>query len=134
MELLKIGLNELQENQEYIMELALNEEITNIYMLAREVFKSAEENGGLVSEQVATEQIKNDYDLKELMEQVERLLDCDYIDTYNLTQIEVLHLNLAKLELADFLKRLYDSADGEDKTEKEKIIEIIDIAINTTLD
>ncbi|EFR42326.1 hypothetical protein [Dialister micraerophilus] len=134
MELLKIGLNELQENQDYITELVLNENITNIYMLVDEVFKSAEENGGLVSAQVATKQIKKDYDLTELMEQIERLLDCDYIDTYNLTQIEVLHLNLAKLELADFLKRLYESADCEDKTEKEKIIEVIDIAINTTLD
>lgn len=120
MELLKIGLNELQENQDYITELVLNENITNIYMLVDEVFKSAEENGGLVSAQVATKQIKKDYDLTELMEQIERLLDCDYIDTYNLTQIEVLHLNLAKLELADFLKRLYESADCEDKTEKEK--------------
>lgn len=133
MELLKVGLNELQENQKYIMELALNENL-NIYTLVDEVFKSAEENGGLVNTQIATEQIEKDYDLTELMEQVERLLDCDYIDTYNLTQIEILHLNLAKLELADFLKRLYESADGEDKTEKEKIIEVIDIAINTTLD
>ncbi len=133
MELLKVGLNELQENQEYITEIALNENI-NIYTLVDEIFKSAEENGGLVSEQVATEQIKNDYDLKELMEQIERLLDCDYIDTYNLTQIEVLHLNLAKLELTDFLKKLYESADGEDKTEREKIIEVIDAAINTVLD
>ena len=134
MELLKIGLTELQENQDYIMELVLNEEITNVYMLAREVFKSAEENGGLVNTQIATEQIEKDYDLTELMEQIERLLDCDYIDTYNLTQIEILHLNLAKLELTDFLKKLYDSAEDEDKTEKEKIIEVIDIAINTTLD
>lgn len=133
MELLKIGLNELQESQEYIMELALNENI-NIYTLVDEIFKSADENGGLVNAQMATEQIEKDYDLTELMEQIERLLDCDYIDTYNLTQIEILHLNLAKLELADFLKRLYESADGEDKTEKEKIIEVIDIAINTTLD
>lgn len=133
MELLKIGLNELQENQEYITELALNENL-NIYTLVDEVFKSAEENGGLVNEQTATKQIKKDYDLTELMEQIERLLDCDYIDTYNLTQIEILHLNLAKLELTDFLKKLYDSAEDEDKTEKEKIIEVIDIAINTTLD
>lgn len=133
MELLKVGLNELQENQEYIMGLALNENL-NIYTLVDEVFKSAEENGGLVNTQMATEQIEKDYDLTELMEQIERLLDCDYIDTYNLTQIEVLHLNLAKLELTDFLKKLYESADGEDKTEKEKIIEVIDIAINTTLD
>lgn len=133
MELLKIGLNELQENQEYIMELALNENI-NIYTLVDEIFKSADENGGLVNAQMATEQIEKDYDLTELMEQVERLLDCDYIDTYNLTQIEILHLNLAKLELTDFLKRLYESAEDEDKTEKEKIIEVIDIAINTVLD
>lgn len=133
MELLKVGLNELQENQDYIMELALNENL-NIYTLVDEVFKSADENGGLVNAQMATEQIEKDYDLHELMEQIERLLDNGYIDTYNLTQIEILHLNLAKLELADFLKRLYDSADGEDKTEKEKIIEVIDIAINTTLD
>ncbi|MDK8253802.1 MAG: hypothetical protein QP733_05060 [Dialister micraerophilus] len=133
MELLKIGLNELQENQEYIMELALNENI-NIYTLVDEIFKSADENGGLVNAQMATEQIEKDYDLTELMEQIERLLDNGYIDTYNLTQIEILHLNLAKLELTDFLKRLYESAEDEDKTEKEKIIEIIDIAINTTLD
>lgn len=133
MELLKIGLNELQENQDYITELVLNENL-NIYTLVDEIFKSADENGGLVNEQTATEQIKKDYDLTELMEQIERLLDNGYIDTYNLTQIEILHLNLAKLELTDFLKRLYESADCEDKTEREKIIEVIDVAINTVLD
>lgn len=80
MELLKIGLNELQENQEYITEIALNENI-NIYTLVDEIFKSADENGGLVSEQTATEQIKNDYDLKELMEQMGVAYDYILSDT-----------------------------------------------------